>query len=135
MFSSDSNRHYYLHQKYVSMSNGINGLYNIVKNQFPVSPVSGDAFVFFSKKHTQVKVLRWDNVGFILYYKRLEKGTFEILRFNPQTGKYELSRDVFVLLMHEISTKGMKIYKHFSFNKKRNDRTTLFTCCAACYNR
>lgn len=119
MFSLDSNLHYYVCQKYVNMSNGINGLYNIVKNEFPVSPVSGDAFVFFSKNHTMVKVLRWDDDGFILYQKKLERGTFEIPKFNPQTSNYELSWDVFLLIMRGISTRGMQKRKRFSFDKQR----------------
>lgn len=117
MFSLESNFHYYLCQRYVNLSNGINGLYNIVKNEFPVFPVSGDVFIFFSKNHTMVKILRWDSDGFFLYQKRLEEGTFEIPRFNPQTGGYGLSWDVFMLIMRGISTKGMQKRKRFSFDK------------------
>ncbi len=31
-----------------------------------------------------IKLLRWQEDGFILYQKRLEDGTFELPRFNPR---------------------------------------------------
>ena len=33
---------------------------------------------FYGKNRQSVKLLRWDTDGFVLYQKRLEKGTFEI---------------------------------------------------------
>lgn len=46
-----------------------------------LSLVSGDAFIFFGKRRDGVKILRWDGDGFLLYYKRLEGGTFELPTF------------------------------------------------------
>lgn len=43
-----------------------------------LSPVSGDIFLFFGKNRQSVKILRWDGDGFLLYYKRLEGGSFEL---------------------------------------------------------
>ncbi len=39
--------------------------------------MTGDVFVFFSRNRQSVKLLRWDTDGFLLYQKRLEKGSFE----------------------------------------------------------
>ncbi|MGL5730306.1 MAG: IS66 family insertion sequence element accessory protein TnpB, partial [Bacteroidales bacterium] len=64
------------------MRKGINGLYNVVKGEMELSPVSGDVFIFFSKTRKTVKLLKWDDDGFILYQKRLEDGSFEVPRFN-----------------------------------------------------
>ena len=47
-----------------------------------LSPVSGDIFLFFGKNRQSVKILRWDGDGFLLYYKRLEGGSFELPTFN-----------------------------------------------------
>ena len=43
-----------------------------------MSPLTGSVFIFYGKNHQSVKLLRWDTDGFVLYQKRLEKGTFEI---------------------------------------------------------
>ena len=51
-------------------------------------------FLFFGKNKQSVKILRWDGDGFLLYYKRLEGGSFELPTFNPHTGNYEISYQV-----------------------------------------
>ena len=47
----------------------------------PKSPV----FIFINKKRTLAKLLRWEPGGFVLFYKRLESGTFE-LPLSKSTG-------------------------------------------------
>jgi transposase len=40
-------------------------------------PLSGSLFVFRNRSAQRVKVLWWDHNGLAIYYKRLEKGTFQ----------------------------------------------------------
>ena len=42
-------------------------------------PFSGHLFVFFNKAGDKCKILFWDRSGFVLWYKKLEEGTFERL--------------------------------------------------------
>jgi transposase len=37
-----------------------------------------------------IKLLYWEQVGFVLYHKRLEEGTFDL----PQSGSENLSKPV-----------------------------------------
>ena len=61
------------------MNLGIDGLFKIIRSEMKdLSPVSGDIFLFFGKNRQSVKILRWDGDGFLLYYKRLEGGSFEL---------------------------------------------------------
>jgi transposase len=39
-------------------------------------PLSGHLFVFLNRVQTHVKVLYFDQSGFSIWYKRLERGTF-----------------------------------------------------------
>ena len=39
-------------------------------------PLSGHIFVFKNKRGDRVKLLYWDEDGFVIVYKRLEQGTF-----------------------------------------------------------
>ena len=70
----------------VDMRKGINGLYKLVRSEMKMSPLTGSVFIFYGKNHQSVKLLRWDTDGFVLYQKRLEKGTFEIPKFDEASG-------------------------------------------------
>jgi len=54
----------------------INGLALIVQETFKLDPFSKQLFVFCNRKRDKIKILKWDNDGFWLYYKRLEKSKF-----------------------------------------------------------
>ena len=86
MFGLIKNSRYYLCQRSIDMRNGINDLYKLVKIKMSLIPILGDVFIFISKNRESVNLLKWDTDGFILYCKRLEKGTFEMLTFNAQTN-------------------------------------------------
>jgi transposase len=55
----------------------IDGLSILVQESFNLDPFSRSLFVFCNRKKDKIKILEWDNNGFWLYYKRLEKGTFQ----------------------------------------------------------
>lgn len=58
------------------MRKSFNGLSGLVCNQLGRDPASGEVFVFINRRRTHIKLLHWESGGFVLYYKRLEKGTF-----------------------------------------------------------
>jgi len=47
-----------------------------VRQQLQGDPLSGQLFVFRNKRADRVKLLYWDEDGFVIVYKRLEVGTF-----------------------------------------------------------
>jgi len=55
---------------------GIEGLALIVQECFGLDPFSKGLYVFCNKSRDKLKILRWDDTGFWLYYKRLEKARF-----------------------------------------------------------
>ena len=58
------------------MRKSFDGLSGIVRSDLNRNPTSGDVFIFLNKRRNQIKLLHWERGGFVLYYKRLEKGTF-----------------------------------------------------------
>ncbi|MGW9531085.1 IS66 family insertion sequence element accessory protein TnpB [Paenibacillus terrae] len=59
------------------MRKSIDGLAAIVQEQFALSPFSTAWFVFCNRRRDKLKILHWDHAGFWLYYRRLERGTFQ----------------------------------------------------------
>lgn len=66
----------YLHVAPVDFRKAINGLAQVVEQSIKLSPMSEALFVFGAKSRDKVKVLYWDQSGFCLWYKRLEKERF-----------------------------------------------------------
>jgi len=61
------------------MRRGHDGLFAIVRG-LGLDPFSGHLFAFVGKRGDRIKVLVFDRGGFVLLYKRLEKGRFRIPR-------------------------------------------------------
>lgn len=51
-------------------------LAELVRQQLQGDPLSGQLFVFRNKRADRIKLLYWDEDGFVIVYKRLEAGTF-----------------------------------------------------------
>ena len=51
-------------------------LAELVRQHLAADPLSGHVFVFRNRRSDRVKLLYWDEDGFVIVYKRLEEGTF-----------------------------------------------------------
>lgn len=77
MVTFGSTMRYFIYRGEVDMRKSFNGLQGLVKNHVGRSGLDGEVYLFFNRRRTQVKMLVWDRSGFVIYYKRLEQGTFE----------------------------------------------------------
>ncbi len=68
----------------VDMRRGFDRLAEQVRTVLGEDPLSGHLFVFRNRSGERAKILWWDGNGFVLYYKRLERGTFQ---FPSAAGK------------------------------------------------
>ena len=81
----------YLALGITDMRKSINTLSIMVEGALKRNPFSGDLFVFCNRRKTHIKVLYWENNGFCLLLKRLEKGRFywpaneeEVINITPR---------------------------------------------------
>jgi transposase len=68
----------------VDMRRSFDALAEQVRTILADDPMSGHLFVFRNRTSQRVKILWWDSDGYVLYYKRLERGTFQ---FPAASGK------------------------------------------------
>jgi len=61
----------------VDFRRGFDGLCGIVESVFEMNVLDGHLFLFVNRRRDRIKALWWEPGGLILWYKRLERGTFE----------------------------------------------------------
>lgn len=80
---------------------GINGLSALVRSQLGEDPLSGQMFVFFSRRADRVRVLYWDRDGYVLITKRLERGHYRI-PWHSESGHVALEAAELLLVLEGI---------------------------------
>ena len=89
------------------MRRGFNGLSAEVTQILKEDPHSGHLFLFRNRRRDRLKVLLWDNDGWVIYYKRLERGTFEFPQ--PKSGddsKVEIRASELSMILDGIRLEG-----------------------------
>ena len=71
----------------VDMRKSFDGLAEVVRAFLGHDPLCGSMFLFRNRSAERVKILWWDRDGLAIYYKRLEKGTFQF----PASGGKSLA--------------------------------------------
>jgi transposase len=104
---------YYLHVNATDMRKGFDSLCGIVTSELKMDVLNGAVFIFINKKHNQVKLLLWEGDGFAVYYKRLEKGTYEM----PATGKnntgFSITNEALQHILQGVSLKSVRKRKRY----------------------
>lgn len=80
----------YLYSLPVDFRKSINGLSSLVESELKYNLFSKSLFVFFCENRKRIKILYWDETGFALWYKRLEKDRFPIPK-EFKNNSFELS--------------------------------------------
>ena len=62
---------------YTDMRRSIDGLAAMVQKEFKLDPYERNLFLFCGKRSDRIKALYYEGDGFILFYKRLERGRFQ----------------------------------------------------------
>jgi transposase len=95
------------------MRKGFNLLCGIVTNELGRQVMSGDAFIFINKPRTHLKLLVYEDGGFSIFYRRLEKGAFEVPAFNLDAISMQITSDQLHFILKGIPLKQIKYRKRF----------------------
>lgn len=77
MLSELTSKPVYLACGSTDLRKSIDGLAALVQEGFGLNPFSSTLFVFCNRERNKLKILYWEHNGFWLYYRRLERGTFQ----------------------------------------------------------
>lgn len=103
-----NHRNYFLYRKETDMRKGFDSLCGIVLNELGRQVTHGDGFIFINKPRTHLKVLFFEEGGFTIFYRRLEKGTFEVPAFDLDARSLQLTSDQLHFILKGISLKRIQ---------------------------
>lgn len=112
MFLLEASR-YFLYREPTDMRKGFDGLCGIVIGKLGDNPMSGDIFIFINKPRNRIKLLKWEQGGFVIFYKRLERGTYELPANNSNGLSTRIGYGELAMIITGISMKNARKRKRF----------------------
>jgi len=97
MIALPTNVAMFLYTAPTDMRKSFDGLSGLVRSELNGEPTDGSLFLFVNRRRDRMKILHWQEGGFVLWYKRLESGTFESIRNSD--GKSAVTIDATELAM------------------------------------
>ena len=114
MLTFAPNLRIYLCARPTDMRKSFDGLCALVRNVFQADPLCGSLFLFVNRRGDRIKAMWWDNDGLALFYKRLESGTFEMLRPEGEAATVQIDAAELAMLLSGVSLASAKRRKRYS---------------------
>jgi transposase len=108
MFSFNSKIRFYLYTHPTDMRKSFDGLSGVITNHLLSDPLSGDVYLFINRRSDRIKLFVWGRDGWWIYYKRLEKGTFQIPLKDASSDSLELAYEDLLMLLEGIDLEKSK---------------------------
>jgi transposase len=96
----------------VDLRRSIDGLSAIVAERGH-DVYSGHLYVFVSRRGDRIKILTWDHGGFVLYYKRLERGRFRLPERREGATELEIDAMQLAMILDGIDVQRVKRPRHW----------------------
>lgn len=113
MINLTDQRSYHLYRKETDMRKGFNLLCGIVINELGRQLTGGDAFIFINRPRTHLKLLVYEQGGFTIFYRRLEKGAFEVPAFDLDAKSMQISSNQLNFILQGVSLQSIKYRKRY----------------------
>ena len=113
MLTLSSTSRVFVYTGVTDMRKSFNGLSGLVATHFDVELLSGHLFLFFNRRRDSVKLLLWDRDGLVIWYKRLEKGTFQVSALSETESSLEIDSTQLSLLLSGIDLASAKRRKRY----------------------
>jgi transposase len=100
------------------MRKSFDGLCGLVEQELGQQVESGHLFLFFNRRHNRVKVLYFVGDGLVIFYRCLERGTFEVPRSvkvgDDKTAGVELRWSDLALILEGIELSSVRRRKRWT---------------------
>lgn len=97
----------------IDMRKGFDGLSQAAREHVERNVLDGGLFVFFNRRRDRVKLLWWDEDGLAVFYKRLERGTFELPHVAADTRSVVLTPTELSLVLGGIELSSVRRRKRY----------------------
>ena len=114
MLSQPTSASIYLCVQPVDLRKSFDGLGGLVETVFRRSLLDGHLFLFLNKRCDRLKALWWDQDGLVIWYKRLERGSFEMPRFSEGDADLVLDATDLAMLLGGVSLATARRRKRYA---------------------
>lgn len=118
MLSFNASQRYYLSLGGVDMRKSYNGLSGVVRQSLGRDPLSGEVFIFMNRRRMIMKLLVWDRSGWVIWSKRLERGTYELPKFSESATGLEMPWEDLVLILEGVRLRSVRRRVRYEREKK-----------------
>ena len=113
----------FLHAKAVDLRKSFDGLSGLVTQAFPEHDLlSGHLFLFLNGRRDRIKMLHWDADGLVIWYKRLEAGSFQIPQRIAPGAAVELKSAQLAMLLGGIDLTNARQRKRYQRPEKIGEK-------------
>lgn len=119
MIPFTSGHRYFLYTGIADFRKSYNGLYGIVQTLMQSNPIDGSVYVFFNKRRNQIRLLVYDSGGLVLLSKRLEKGTYELIKSEGESAKIQINWLQLNCIMQGIKLRSIKYRKRLKIVEEK----------------
>lgn len=92
----------------VDLRKGFDGLRAAVETVFERDVFDGHLFLFLNRRRDRVKILWWDRDGLAIFYKRLERGSYEVPGHDAGVRQLQLDATQLSLLLSGVQLDSVK---------------------------
>jgi transposase len=117
MLMATSSLRVFAHRGPTDMRKSFSGLVGLVELELGQQVESGHLFLFFNRRRDRVKVLYFVGDGLVIFYRKLERGTFEtpaaMTAGQDPSGGVELRLSDLALILEGIELSSVKRRKRW----------------------
>jgi transposase len=118
----------FLHTPPTDLRKGFDALSGLVTTAFAQDLTSGHLFLFVNRRRDRLKILYWDRDGLAIWYKRLEKGSFQLPVIRHHAVAIEMTPTQLALILSGIDLNSARQRKRYERPVSETEKSISPSC-------